>query len=65
MEDHKCPFAEAIGQSPAWQTDDDGLTVCKYCHAPKFAERSSADPVELRSTRNPVADKVPAKTLRK
>lgn len=35
MEDHKCPFAQAIGQSPAWQTDDDGLTVCVYCHAPK------------------------------
>lgn len=49
MVDHKCPFAEAIGQSPAWQTDDDGLTVCKYCHAPK----------------NPVADKIPAKTVRK
>lgn len=35
MEDHKCPFAEAIGQSPEWQTDDKGKTVCKYCQAPK------------------------------
>lgn len=50
MIDHKCQFAELIGQSPDWQTDSDGLTVCKYCHAP----------------RNPiVADKVPAKTVRK
>lgn len=37
MEDHKCPLAEAIGKSPAWQTDEDGLTVCTICHAPKEA----------------------------
>jgi hypothetical protein len=35
MIDHKCQFAELIGQSPKWQTDDDGLTVCVYCHVPK------------------------------
>lgn len=35
MSDHKCQFAELIGQSPEWQTDPNGLTVCKYCHAPK------------------------------
>jgi hypothetical protein len=50
MIDHKCQFAELIGQSPKWQTDDDGLTVCVYCHAPK-------NPI--------VADKIPAKTVRK
>lgn len=35
MSTHKCQFAELIGQDVAWQTDDNGLTVCVYCHAPK------------------------------
>jgi cytochrome c553 len=33
--DHKCQYAAHIGQSPKWQTDENGLTVCVYCHAPK------------------------------
>lgn len=44
MVDHKCQFAELIGQSPEWQTDPNGLTVCKYCHAPKLNPVTVAKP---------------------
>jgi hypothetical protein len=35
MIDHECKFASIIGKKPEWQTDEAGLTVCKYCHVPK------------------------------
>lgn len=35
MDGHSCQFAALIGQKEAWQTDDDGLTVCRWCHEPK------------------------------
>jgi hypothetical protein len=35
MMDHKCQYAEAIGRKPDWQTDDDGKTVCVFCHVDK------------------------------
>lgn len=38
--DHKCQYAALIGQKPAWQTDDKGLTVCVYCHEPKTAPKA-------------------------
>ena len=51
MNDHKCQFAELIGQSPEWQTDADGLIVCKYCHAPKFVNPTAEAKASARNVR--------------
>jgi hypothetical protein len=50
MIDHKCKYAALIGRDPAWQTDEDGLTVCVWCHEPKS---------------KPVAKAAATKTVRK
>lgn len=50
MIDHKCQYADAIGRKPEWQTDEDGKTVCVFCHASKT---------------QPIAEKPAVKTVRK
>lgn len=42
MIDHKCQYAALIGRAPAWQTDEDGLTVCKWCHEVKPVAKAAA-----------------------
>ena len=39
---HKCKYAETAGLRAEWQTDDNGKTVCVYCHAPKETEPRKA-----------------------
>lgn len=68
MDTHKCQFAELIGQSPEWQTDPDGLTVCKYCHAPKTKMMVGSYPKPVGTSTVDLAEPVakPAtKTVRK
>jgi hypothetical protein len=45
MIDHKCQYAAYIGQQPKWQTDENGLTVCVYCHVPKNPVAPAPKPV--------------------
>lgn len=53
MIDHKCQYAELIGKRPEWQTDDKGMTVCRYCHHPKEAPTKKAAPTRnLRKSDN-------------
>ncbi len=43
---HECQYAEAIGATVYFITNESGVEVCGFCHAPRKAPAPKAAPVK-------------------